>query len=299
MTRLASAPFSAPFGAALALATAALAGAPGLARANPDDLFADAIFDPLTMDHHTPVSTLDADFSYVAYDEPRDVDVTVMGITIAGQYVTSRGVGGYLSIPMSYLAVDTPLNIFLPDDSALALGNLEIGGLWSKFFGSETALVLHAGLALPTASDDEIAAYQALASSPRWGNFVERVPNSTWLRLGLSPMGRIGGKLFWRADLGVDLALDEDDPVTYSPVLRVNLGGGVDLGTAHLLAELVTNVLDTDPDTNDNAASTLAIGARFLAGNLRPGIGIILPIDFNAQVLDPDFAITLSLAARL
>jgi hypothetical protein len=259
-------------------------------------LFADAIFDPLTMDHHTPLSTLDADFAYVAYDEPRDVDVTAIGITIAGQYVTSRGVGGYLSIPMSYLDANGPLLI---NDSALALGNLEIGGLWSTFLGSETALLFHAGLALPTASDNEIAAYQALASAPRWGDFVERVTSSTWLRLGFSPMGRVGGKLFWRADVGIDLALNEDNPVTYSPVLRVNVGGGIDLGTAHLLAELVTNVLDTNPDANDNTSSTLAIGARFVSGNLRPGIGIILPIDFNAQILDPDFAITLSLAARL
>lgn len=295
MTRLASAPFS----AALALATAALAGAPGLARANPDVLFADAIFDPLTMDHHTPLSTLDADLAYVAYDEPNNVDVTVMGITIAGQYVTSRGVGGYLSIPMSYLDADTPFGQLFPNDSALALGNLEVGGLWSTFLGSETALLLHAGLALPTASDDEIAAYQSLASAPRWGDFVERVTNSTWLRLGFSPMGRVAGKLFWRADIGIDLALDEDNAVTYSPVLRVNVGGGVDLGTAHLLAELVTNVLDTNPDNGDNTASTLSIGARFVSGNLRPGVAIILPVDFNAQLLDPDFAIALSLAARL
>lgn len=281
MTRLA---------AALALAAATLAGARGLALAHGPD----AIFDPLTMDHHTPVSTLAVDFAYVVYEEPANVDVTVMGFTLSGQYVTPQGFGGYLSLPLSYL--DAPdLDPLFGDDSELALGNLEIGGLWSKYLTAHAAIVLHGGFVLPTAADDGIAAFQSLASSPRYGNLVQRVPDSSWFRIGVSPMGR-AGKLFWRADVGLDLALEEDRS-DLSPIFRINVGGGIDLGGAHLLVELVTNVFDDE--NADDSASTLAIGARFLSGNLRPGFGLLLPIDFGGLLLEPDFAITASLAARL
>jgi hypothetical protein len=281
--------------AALALATATLAGARGLAFAQGPD----AIFDSLTMDRHTPISTLDVDFAYVVYDEPQDVDLTVIGFTIGGQYVTPGGFGGYLSLPLSYLAVDVPFELppFFTSDSQLAFGNFELGGLYSTSFSDHAAIVVHAGVALPTAGDDDLAASQIVASSPRYGDLVQRIPDSTWLRIGASPMGR-AGKLFWRADVGLDLALDEDR-TDYSPIFRINVGGGLDLGSAHLLVELVNNVVDDDTPANDEVSSTLAFGARFLAGNLRPGIGLIVPIDFDGPIFDPEFAITASLAARL
>jgi len=279
--------------AALALASAAvaLAGTRGVALAHGPD----AIFDPLTMDHHTPVSTLDLDFAYVAYDEAPGTDNTVMGLAIGGQYVSPLGLGGYLTIPLSFLSVEDQFGI--TDDSELALGNIEIGGLWSKYFDPHAAIVLHGGIALPTAGNEGLAAFQALASSPRYGDLVQRVPESTWFRLGLSPMGR-SGLLFWRADIGLDLALDEDAS-DLSPVFRINVGGGVDLGSAHLLAEFVTNVVDDDRNNDDDVTSTLALGARFISGNVRPGIGVILPVNFDNFLLDPDFAITASLAVRL
>jgi len=76
------------------------------------------------------------------------------------------------------------------------------------------------------------------------------------------------GKLFWRADLGIDLAIDDDNNAgDIAPVFRVNLGGGVDLGGVQLLGELVTDVIDSNG--GDDSASTLAFGARFVSGNLR------------------------------
>jgi hypothetical protein len=283
MTRLAAA-----FTVALAAVAAAGTRAPALAQES------DVIFDPLTMDRHTPVSTLDVDFAYVEYDVPSSVDLTVMGLGIGGQYVSPLGFGGYLSLPLSYISYD---DSFLIDDSELALGNIELGGLYASYFSSRAAIVLHGGITLPTASDESVANLQPLASSPRYGDFVQRVLDSTWLRLGVSPMGR-SGKLFWRADIGIDLALEEDRSPTYSPIFRINVGGGIDLGSAHLLAEFVTVVVDDD-DVDDEVASTLALGARFLSGNLRPGIGVILPFEFNGLSFEPDFAIVASLAARL
>jgi hypothetical protein len=278
----------------LGLAVAAIAGAgtgvPALAHGP------DAIFDPLTMDRHTPESKLDVDFAFVKYDEPDNVDLTVLGFSIGGQYVTPTGLGGYLSLPLSFISYDDSLLI---DDSELALGNVELGGLYSQYFSPHAAIVLHAGVALPTASDDGVASFQPLASSPRYGDYVQRVTNSSWLRLGVSPMGR-SGRLFWRADVGIDLALEEEDAIEYSPIFRINIGGGLDLGSAHLLVELVTNIVDDDNNRlEDEIGSTLALGARFLSGNVRPGIGVILPVEFEGLLIDPDFAIVASLTARL
>lgn len=251
----------------------------------------DAIFDPITMDHHTPVSTINIDLAYAAYDEAPGEDLTVMGVALAGQYVSRRGVGIYGTVPLSYISLENPVI----DESEFALGNLELGGLYSKYISPHAAVVFHAGLALPTASDEGVAGLQPLASVPRGGDFVQRVLNSTWLRLGVSPMSR-SGKLFWRADVGIDLALDEDDPVTYSPVFHLNIGGGVDLRTVHLLAELVTSIVDDESD--DETFTNLALGLRFISGNLRPGFAVILPVG-NDRGGGLDFALAFSLAARL
>lgn len=276
--------------AVIASLAAAAAAVPASALAQR----ADAIFDPITMDHHTPVSTLNVDFAYAAYDELPGEDLTVMGFALAGQYVSRRGVGIYGTLPLSYISVDNVAPQVPFEDSEFALGNLELGGLYSKWLSPSAALVLHAGLALPTAGDDSVAAIQSLAAVPRFGDFVQRVPESTWLRLGASPMGR-AGKLFWRADVGLDLALDEDAS-DVSPVFHLNVGAGADLRTVHLLAELVTSIVDDESD--DEVASTLAIGARFVSGNLRPGVALMLPVG-NDRGNDLDFALAFSLAARL
>lgn len=279
----------------LALAPALVAAAAGAAQAHGPD----SIFEPLTMDHHTPESTLNVDFAYVKYDEPTGVDATAIGFSVSGQYVTPRGLGAYLTIPMSYLDYTATAGPFVLDDSTLALGNLELGGIFAKYLRPHAAIVLHAGFALPTAGDEDLDALQALASSPRYGNLVQRVPNSTWFRLGGALTGRTG-KLFWRADAGLDLALDEDEATEISPVFRFNVGGGFDFGTAHLLAELVTNWVTTEAEDDDESATTFALGARFVSGNLRPGIAVLLPIGFGDSIAgELEFTLAVSIAARL
>ena len=73
----------------------------------------------------------------------------------------------------------------------MALGNIEVGGLFTKFF-SRAALVVHAGIALPTAQDEGLASQQFVGTFTRLSDIPNRIIQSTWLRLGLSPMGRAG-----------------------------------------------------------------------------------------------------------
>jgi hypothetical protein len=261
----------------------------------------DAVFDSMSMDRHTPVSMFGIDIAYVVFDVPQppaplpESHLTAIGMTIGGHYVDPRsGVGGYVALPLSYLDIELPL--FQPD-SEFVIGNFELGGMFAKWFGPTTALVVHAGIALPTADDDGPGLLQALASSPRYGDLVQRAPNSTWLRLGASPMGR-SGQLFWRADGGIDVEIDDDDNGgAISPVLRLSVGGGFDLTSATLLAELVTVIIDNDSD--DESASTLSLGARFKAGTLFPGVSLILPLGFDDTYGDIDLAIAVSLAGRI
>lgn len=249
----------------------------------------DPTFDSFSMGRHTPLTTLSFELGYEVWDEPANTDINVLSLNIAGHFVGNGGVGGYFVLPLTYLSVENAV----VDDSELALGNLEVGGIYTKFFG-HTALVFHGGIALPTAQDEDLAATQVTGAFTRLGDLPLRVIDSTWLRFGISPMGR-AGTLFWRADAGLDLALDEDSS-DLSPIFHVNVGGGVDLGSAQLIAELV-NVF-TDDDVGDDDASTITIGARFASGNLRPGLGLLFPIDLDAAD-DFEWALLASLAVRL
>jgi len=256
-------------------------------------------FDPLSMDRHTPVSSLSFDLGYEVWDTPGNTDLTVAGITVGGQFLGRTGMGGYVNVPLSYVSTDG--NIFGQDlhDSDLMLGNIEGGGVFTKWFNPDTSMVFHLGIALPTADDDGLlSGLQDLANSPRYADFVLRDPNTTWLRLGVSPMGR-SNNFLWRVDAGLDLAVNDDNPdaFQYSPVLHLSIGGGFDLGGATLLAELVNLVLDNAQ--GDDTSSTLSIGARFNSGKLSPGIGLILPIGFDNSGIDMQFAIAASLTAWL
>lgn len=249
------------------------------------------LFDPLTMDRHTPVTTLSFELGYEVWEENNVVELEATTLRLAGHFVSRSGAGAYGVLPMTFVSVTTPLD----EDSELALGNVEAGGMYAKWFG-RTALVFHAGIALPTAQDEGAAGAQFIGAFTRLGDIPQHVIDSTWLRLGISPMGR-ARNLFWRVDIGLDLALDEDNAPEYSPIFHLNAGGGVDLGAAQLVAELV-NVFADPEDNSDDSASTFAFGARFNAGTLRPGVGLMLPMDFDGAD-DFEWALLGSLAVRV
>ncbi|HLL25032.1 MAG TPA: hypothetical protein VK427_23015 [Kofleriaceae bacterium] len=261
-----------------------LAGLASPALAEPGD----PVFDPMSLRRQTPLSTFSFDFGFEVWDDPAGTDTSVYTINVAGQFVNDRGLGAYFTLPLTYLSFETPLI----DDSDMALGNIEVGGIFTKYFG-RTALVMNAGLGLPTASDDGVSSLQIVGAFTRLTDLPLRVTSSTWLRLGVSPMGRAGSFL-WRIDAGLDLALDEDNVDQLSPIFHLNVGAGVDLGGAQLLGELVNVFSDSN---GDDDASTFSFGARFSSGNLRPGIALLLPIDLDSADTF-EWALLASLAVR-
>jgi hypothetical protein len=291
----------------LALAFALVAAAAGTASAQSRKA-ADRVHDFHTMDRQSPMTTFGISVGYEAWDSDPALSLgdainAIVSVDVAGQYVTESGAGGYLTIPLSYVSSDDygfpPFVV--EGDSEVAVGNVELGGLFAGRLGKNADMVFHGGIALPTADDDGVGgALGPLAAGTRYSDLVDRVPNSTWLRAGFSPMGR-ANIFFWRADLGVDLMIDDQDgdAVDISPVIRVDVAAGVDIGQADFTAELVTNITNPENDMADETASTLALGARFAAGNTtQPGFCLILPVGFD-DYDQFDFAVVASVTVRV
>jgi hypothetical protein len=257
---------------------------------------ADPVHDFHGVDRFTPRSTFGAALAYEAWDDNGFTDApTVLGFDVGGHYLTPAGYGGYLVVPLSYLSVDSVISA---DDSVMALGNLDLGGLVTRRVRGIDVLG-RVGLVLPTADDDGIEALQVLASVPRYGDLVQRAPDSSWLRLSGSAMGTRGA-LFWRGDVGLDLVLDEGDLGSgdLAPIFRLNLAGGIDLGATDVTVELATNVGDDDSVATDNTNTTLTLGARYDAGGVQPGLALLVPLGFDDQE-DLKFALAVSLAWAL
>lgn len=86
------------------------------------------------------------------------------------------------------------------------------------------------------------------------------------------------------------------------PLLHLNAGVGVDLGTVALMGEL-SNVYvyvfsDDDADSiGDKMINVFAISARMHAGRAMPYASLTVPLDDSTCVVD--FAFTLGVEARL
>lgn len=277
-------------------ALSAVAALAGTAAAEPMR-DADRIHDFHSVDRLTPATTFGVAIGYEVWDDNPLID-QVLGFDLSGHFVSQSGVGGYLVLPITY--VSTKDSFLTEGGSETMIGNVELGGLYARKLGKRADFAVHIGVALPTADDDNgaISLAQPYASVPRFGDLVQRWPNSTWLRLGFSPMGSYG-PFFWRADVGIDLMIDDDDGLALglSPVLRLNAAAGVDLGVADVTAELVNNLTDPDNETSDELIHSLALGTRFDGGSVQPGVALILPFIDNLDELE--FAIALSLTARM
>jgi hypothetical protein len=224
----------------------------------------------MTLDRQDGRSFAGAQLGWTFFD--RDlIDLTTLRLDMYGQFVSPSGLGGYGILPLSFAFIDN-------FDDETAIGNIEGGVLYVVPRGN-VDFVLKAGITLPTA-DDDLNGFitNVLASFPRLTDLAHAAPETLWLRLGASPIFR-SGQLIMRVDAGIDVAVssDGDEP---DPILRLNLGGGVDTGSFAILGELV-NVgnLEFGPGDDQEWLHTLAVSARFRAGTLEPGIAIGFPLD--------------------
>jgi hypothetical protein len=168
------------------------------------------------------------------------------------------GIGGYVTAPGGYGSTTSQGRDYF--------GNVEAGAMVVAADNEERRFTFHAGVAMPThwSARDNVGV--ALTSfSARLTDLPLDQLSATTLRAGLSWQGR-DGSTFAQLDIAVD------DPLTgpgLHPALRINGGGGVDLGPAALTIETV-NILSTH--TIDGGA----VGVRINAGPVQPYAAFVI-----------------------
>jgi hypothetical protein len=230
--------------------------------------------DMSTLDRGDGISKVGVDVGMSFIDTPYSL---ALRLELYGQYVSRSGIGIYGSLPLtsSFGAPGDDEDPVPPDaipNDATALANAEIGGLYVATKSRRLSFVFRGGVSLPTATDgrDEHATLFA-GAFPRVADIVN-TSGEWYVRLGFSPL-IYADKLFLRFDLGFDIALDDAQP----HVLRLNAGGGVDLGAVALSLELANDI--TFFDGNKDYLDTLALTLRFMGHRFQPYLAVGAPLD--------------------
>ncbi|HEY1549191.1 MAG TPA: hypothetical protein VGG28_15305 [Kofleriaceae bacterium] len=226
---------------------------------------------------------------------------TALRFEVHGQYVDpGLRVGGYAQVPISYVSSGDGGE----NQSGTGFGDAEIGALYVPRVNDNFSIVLRAGLALPTASENSNNELASLIGSfSRMTDFYLAIPHGTSLRLAVSPLWR-SGMVFARADVGIDINLDDDNnggPAA-DKVVRLNGAVGVDLGQFSVSLESV-NICDVPANgemisTGEQWINEGAVAGRLRTGNFQPYAAVVFPLDHDShEFIDASF--TLGLDARL
>ncbi len=231
--------------------------------------------DMATLDRGDGITKLGVDLGFTFLNFPPYE--SALRLEIYGQVVTKSGLGFYGALPLasSFGAADDaedPLDL-LPDN-ATAFGNLEVGGLYVTNVSPRFALVFRGGLALPTAtSGRDAAATLAYATFPRMTDLA--LASDAWyVRLGISPLLYVD-RLFFRADLGFDIGMDDNA----NELLRLNVGVGYDFGPVAAGLELANLGTLDDFGDDEDFIHTLAFTLRFMGEQFQPFLSVGAPLD--------------------
>jgi hypothetical protein len=247
-----------------------------------------------TIDRPDATSRAGLELSYLMPDDDVVGDPVSWRLDLHGQYVSKTlGVGGYLSVPISYGSFDIPV---FGEQSATAIGDVEVGAMYVRQLGAQAGIVLRGGLMLPTAGDegDETLA-SATARLSRITDSPMAIPEGTTLRLAVSPMFR-SGNVYGRIDAGIDINVSNANDVDYDPALRLNAALGVLAANTFALSGELSLYAPTDD--NADSLTNFAIAGRYAKGNVNPYLAIVIPLDDDVSDA-MDFALTVGLDAKL
>jgi hypothetical protein len=210
----------------------------------------------------------------VDLDKIDSVDLSdgfVMRFEPYGQYILpNRLVGIYAQLPISHLFDSNGTD-------ATGIGNLEVGALFLPHH--DGSLILRSGLALGTASgyDDDGLFPNVLSGYGRMTDFILVAPKYTTLRLSGSTVQQ-SGIVFFRADLGLELAVDKPSGGD-ALFMHANIAVGVRTSAVDLSAELVNFAnLEGSGSVSQRFIHTLAFGFRTRGPNQLLG-GAVFPLD--------------------
>ncbi len=227
--------------------------------------------DMATLDRGDGITKLGIDLGFSSLEAP-PYDAALR-FEVYGQYLTNSGFGFYGALPIARSfggeGMPQPPEAF----DRTTLYDLDAGLLY-VISGETLSWVFRGGVLFPTASDgldEALTRYYAVA--PRLTDLAGA--SQDWhMRLSVSPLVHVD-KLFLRADLGFDLDIGDDD----YHYLRLNVGGGVDLGVVALSLELVNTRTFGDFARDEDFFHALAVTVRFMGERFQPFLSVGTPID--------------------
>ena len=226
-----------------------------------------------TLLRHDSQSRAGGDITYFILDGDNPNDARIMRFDLHGQFVDANsGFGGYAQVPITYFSDDS--------GSETVLGNAELGMIFvPKLSTPDFGLAARVGLIVPSGPEggflDQDAFIHATGTLLRITDLYNVIPDATSLRLAASPMFR-GGTFFGRVDVGIDVNLSDGDSNTNPETgFLLNIGGGVDLGSAALMGELATYRTFED---NSETLNVAAISVRG-TGAVQPYGALLIPLE--------------------
>jgi hypothetical protein len=194
-------------------------------------------------------------------------DFAMRGELYGQMLLPGRTLGFYGQMPFS--------RTFIEGTDYTGVGNVEAGAFYLP--GGTAALLLRAGLAFGTGSNFPDSFANAATLFERLTDWIGWTPRTTALRLSASTVRELS-ILFFRADLGFDVAIDNQS--TSDIFLRANVAAGLRLPYVDLAGELVNlGVLDSDyPSVSDRFLHTFAVSLRTRGVN-QLSLGYITPLD--------------------
>lgn len=238
--------------------------------------------DMATLDRGDGITKIGIDLGFTVLEFP--AYESALRAEVYGQYVTRSGFGIYGALPLARsfggaTEAEDPEPPDLLPNNASAVGNFEVGALYVVTRSPRLSFVFRGGLALPTASSGRDASATLFSATfPRLTD-VALASDAWYLRLGFSPLIYVD-KLFFRADIGLDIGFDDDDGTgDENELLRLNVGAGVDLGPVALGVELVNLATLDDFGDGEEFLHSLAVTLRFMGKELQPFLAVGAPID--------------------
>jgi hypothetical protein len=233
----------------------------------------------MTLDRMDATTRLGLQMGWDKIDDTSISDGFVMRYEIYGQYLfPNKAVGVYGQLPISHA-------FNFNGNDATGMGNIELGGFFLPNHTSE--LILRGGLAMSTASDsntNEILS-NVYSTYERLTDLMLIAPQYTTLRLSASTVQQ-RDTLFFRADLGFDLAIDKPSGATTSVWFRGNVAVGVRATGVDITAELINiaavNGGNGNPSLADRFFHTAGVSLR-TQGENQFHIGTVFPLDSDAR----------------
>jgi hypothetical protein len=219
-----------------------------------------------TMDRQGSSTRLQATGAFVV----PDTSGYLVRTDLYGQ-VSFLGFGVYGALPIT-----KPVDLGV---SPTAVGNLEIGGIYTWDVVPTLDLVSHIGVAVPTASSGVNETLVNLGGHiTRINDLIPAaIPDQTTLRIATSPVFELG-PVFVRGDVGLDFAFPSGGSTLY--LFRGNIGAGVNILLLTLTGE-IANVGILNPPNGQDATftHTASIGAVLNTPIVQPYLGFTSPLD--------------------